>query len=93
MAITKKAFQAKLPARIAGLVFWSLVLVGLLTAVLALKDAAPNLTIENKNNVRILANEIEEVLEQRYVLPVNETSSGRIRHAVNNLRDRLGFGS
>ena len=66
-------FHAKLPARITGIVFWGLVFVGLLAAVVSLNEAGQKLTQHNKNNVMYLSHEIELVLEQHYAIPITRS--------------------
>lgn len=85
------AFQSKLPARITGLVFWGLVLIGLLAAVVALHGAGDDLVKQNKMNVENLGHRLEDVLEEKYAKPISKATSGRIRHAVISMQDEYGF--
>lgn len=85
------AFQSKLPARITGLVFWGLVLIGLLAAVIALQGAGDDLVKQNKMNVENLGHRLEDVLEEKYAKPISKATSGRIRHAVISMQDEYGF--
>ena len=86
-------FEEKLPARITGLVFWGLVFVGLLVAVIILRNTEAKLERANQVNTRVLAYEIEEVIEQHPRAPVVETASSRIRLRVNELKPLLNFHS
>lgn len=85
------AFQSKLPARITGLVFWGLVLIGLLAAVVALHGAGDDLVKQNKMNVENLGHRLEDVLEEKYAKPISKATSGRIRHAIISMQDEYGF--
>jgi diguanylate cyclase (GGDEF)-like protein/PAS domain S-box-containing protein len=84
-------FEVKLPARITGLVFWGLVFVGLLTAVIILQQAETDLVAENYEETLLLAYEIEEVVEQFSEAPVLERAAGRIRARIIEHLDDFGF--
>ena len=60
----QQEFQAKLPARISGVVFWGLILVGIVAAVVVLDGAESKLKQKHENNTQYLSYSIEEVLEQ-----------------------------
>ncbi len=84
-------FEVKLPARITGLVFWGLVFVGLLLAVVILSRAESDLAAENMEEAIIISYEIEEIVEQFSEPPVLEKAAGRIRSKVNEHMDEFGF--
>ncbi len=86
-------FQPKLPARITGIVFWGLVLVGLLVAVFLLENAESDLYETNKTNVRLLAYEIEESLEANPLPEVLGESNQQFIAKMNMLRNEMGFTS
>lgn len=87
----EQKFEVKLPARITGLVFWGLVFVGLLLAVIILQKAESDLVAESYQDTRIVAFEIEEIAEEFSESPVLEKASGRIRAKVLENLDEFGF--
>jgi diguanylate cyclase (GGDEF)-like protein/PAS domain S-box-containing protein len=91
MTGNEQKFEIKLPARITGLVFWGLVFVGLLTAVIVLQKAETDLVTENYEETLLLSYEIEEVVEQYSEPPVLERAAGRIRARIIEHIDNLGF--
>ncbi|PCJ84616.1 MAG: hypothetical protein COA54_13200 [Thiotrichaceae bacterium] len=86
-----KKFEVKLPTRITGLVFWGLVFIGLLVAVIILQKAETDLIIANENETLIIAYEVEEIVEQFAEAPVLEKASGRIRIKILEHMNDLGF--
>ncbi|MCK5262462.1 MAG: EAL domain-containing protein [Gammaproteobacteria bacterium] len=56
-------FQPKLPSRIAGIVFWVLVLISLIVAVYFLNKAENEIDISRKSNVYLLGHELEETIK------------------------------
>jgi len=91
MTGSAQKFEVKLPARITGLVFWGLVFVGLLTAVIVLQKAEKDLVNENYEETLLLSYEIEEVVEQYSEAPVLERAAGRIRARIIEHLDNFGF--
>lgn len=89
MKENERKFEVKLPARITGLVFWALIFVGLLIAVLILQQAEKRLINENHENALVLSYEIEEIVEEFSESPVLELAAGRIREKV--LQRMKGF--
>jgi len=89
----KQEFQARLPARISGLVFWGLVLIGLFSAVIVLGEIENELETKHRNSTQYLAYEIEEVLEKYYEAPIIQNNNGRVKLVINSLRDVMGFTS
>ena len=91
MPVEEQKFEVKLPARITGLVFWGLVFVGLLLAVIILQKAESDLIAESYRDARIIAFEIEEIAEEFSAPPVLEKASGRIRVNILKHLDKFGF--
>ena len=56
-------FEVKLPARITGLVFWGLLLLGLLVSVIILQQVETDLVASNQDESLIISYEIEEIVE------------------------------
>ena len=84
-------FEVKLPARITGLVFWGLVLIGLLAAVIILQQVKTDLTISNQEETLIISYKIEEIVEQFSEPPVLMRAEGRIRSKIGEHMDEFGF--
>ncbi len=85
-------FEVKLPARIAGLVFWGLAFVGILITIIVLQDAESDLLLENKNNTLIISYEIEEIAElYSNELPVLEHASGEIKAKITQHMEAFDF--
>jgi diguanylate cyclase (GGDEF)-like protein/PAS domain S-box-containing protein len=91
MQAEEQQFEVKLPARITGLVFWGLVFIGLLVAVIILQQAESELITENYEETLIISYEIEEILEQFSQPPVLERAAGRIRATISEHMDEYGF--
>jgi diguanylate cyclase (GGDEF)-like protein/PAS domain S-box-containing protein len=87
----EQKFEIKLPARITGLVFWGLVFVGLLVAVIILQKIETDLVADNYNETLIIAYEIEEIAEQFSEPPVLEHAAGRIRSKIIEHMDDFDF--
>ena len=77
-----RKFEVKLPSRITGLVFWALIFVGLLIAVLVLQQAEKKLINENHEDALVLSYEIEEIIEEFSESPVLELAASRIRAKI-----------
>ena len=86
-----RKFEPKLPARISGLVFWSLVIIGLLVAVIILRQAETDLVSENYQEALVLSYEIEEIAEEFSAPPVIEQASARIRAKVIERMESFDF--
>jgi hypothetical protein len=84
-------FEVKLPTRITGLVFWGLVFVGLLLAVLILHNAEQDLITENNKNTLLVSYKLEEIFEEYSDPPVLEKASGRLRDGILSNLDEFGF--
>ena len=84
-------FETKLPARITGLVFWGLVFIGLLLAVIILQREETNISAENLEESLIISYEVEEIVEQFSESPVLELAAGRIRAQILKHIDEFGF--
>lgn len=84
-------FEVKLPARIAGLVFWGLAFVGILLAMIVLQDAETKLLLQNKKDTLIISYEIEKIIELYSEAPVLESASDHIREKVVPYMEDFGF--
>ena len=72
--------SSSLPVKITGIVFWGMVLVGLLIAVIVVEDRQNELGARNANETKLLARELTEHIEEGH-LP-----SGQLKNPHNNLR-------
>ena len=93
MGDDNQKFQAKLPAKISGIVFWGLVFVGLLVAVFLLEKAESELYSIHKSNVRLIAYELEKVLEADASGGGLSQNNPRLKNTINQLRSEMGFTS
>ena len=84
-------FEVKLPARITGLVFWGLVLIGLFIAVIILQQVETDLVISNQKEALIISYEAEEIVEQFSESPVLKRAEGRIRSQISEHVTESGF--
>ena len=91
MSDNEEQFHLKLPARITGIVFWGLVFLGLLVAVVLLEKIESDLYIAQKNHARSLAMEIEEVLESGSVERLLAEKDSPLMQHIDQLRDEMGF--
>ncbi len=87
----EQKFEIKLPARITGLVFWGLVFVGLLFAVIFLQQAESDIIKKNTKNTRIIAYEVEGLVEIFPEAPVLEKTGARIRAKIIKYIDDFNF--
>ena len=87
----EQKFEVKLPARITGLVFWGLVFIGLLIAVIILQQAESDLVAESRRDTLIISYEIEEIAEEFSEPPVLQKASGRIRAKILEHIEEFGF--
>lgn len=87
----EQKFEVKLPARITGLVFWGLVFIGLLIAVIILQQAESDLIEESHRDTLIISYEIEEIAEEFSEPPVLQKASGRIRAKILEHIEEFGF--
>jgi diguanylate cyclase (GGDEF)-like protein len=83
MSVPEDKFEIKLPARITGLVFWGLVLIGLLVAVIYLQYVESNLAVQKRQESLVLAYDIESIAEQYSKMPVLLQAAGKIRSKIN----------
>jgi len=93
MENTTESFQARLPARITGIVFWGLVFVGLLISVFILADAENELYTTNKTNSQMVAYTLEGIVKKQAQSATLADSIARIKLRLNRLRDEMGFTS
>jgi len=84
-------FEVKLPARITGLVFWGLVFIGLLAAVIILQQVETDLVISNKKEALIISHETEEIVEQFSESPVLKRAEDKIRSKISEHMTEFGF--
>ncbi len=91
MTDERSTFHPKLPARITGIVFWGLVFLGLLIAVFLLEKTESELYGINKSNVRMLAMEIEEALENSGPGAVLQNQQARFLNKINQMRSEMEF--
>ncbi|MGB5276600.1 MAG: EAL domain-containing protein [Gammaproteobacteria bacterium] len=87
------AFQAKLPARITGIVFWGLVFIGLLISVFILEDAENELYAVNKTNSHMVAYALDGIVKKHTESAVLDNAAARIEQRLNRLRHEMGFTS
>ncbi|MFV9614736.1 MAG: EAL domain-containing protein [Gammaproteobacteria bacterium] len=81
----------KLPARITGLVFWGLLLLGLLVSVIILQQVETDLVASNQDESLIISYEIEEIVERFSKPPVLERAEGLIKSKVSEHMSEIGF--
>ena len=91
MVIDSQPFQPKLPARIAGIVFWVLVLIGSLVAVYLLHETEKEIEHNNIKNAQLLAYDLEGVLEQLDAAKNINEGKGRLNLRISRLRDVMGY--
>ena len=72
--------SSSLPVKITGIVFWGMVLVGLLIAVIVVEDRQNELGARNANETKLLARELTEHIEE------NHLPSGQLKSPHNGLR-------
>jgi len=87
----EQKFEVKLPARITGLVFWGLVFVGLLLAVIMLQQAESDLAAESYRDALIISYQIEEIAEEFPGPPVLEKASASFRAKILEHVGETGF--
>ena len=91
MSEEQEKFEVRLPARITGLVFWGLVFVGLLLAVIVLRQAESGIIQDNKKDAALIAYEIEEIIEQLDEIESLNSAAGRIRSVINRRLNETSF--
>ena len=87
-----ETLSSGLPVKIAGIVFWGMVLVGLLIAVIVLQGKETELGTRNANETRLLARELTEHLEENHLATaqLKNTASG-LPQVIETLRPSLHF--
>ena len=87
-------FQPKLPSRIAGIVFWVLVLISLIVAVYFLNKIEAETDINRKSNAYILAHEIDEIIElaAQNEQDVSQTKEV-LKYKISHYQEIMGFSS
>ena len=85
-------FQPKLPARIAGIVFWVLVLVSLVVAIFFLNKAETETDIKRESRTYLLAHELEMVInrENGAVESIDEVKK-KLNDRINSFQESMGF--
>ena len=92
MELLKTRFQPKLPARIAGIVFWVLVLISLVGAFYFLDKIENETTSDRNKSSYLLAHELEGVIEQAAdVNKVKEILTKRLDYFHEESRIRGGL--
>ena len=81
-----------LPVKITGIVFWGMVLVGLLIAVVVLKGRENELGARNFNEAKLLARELTEHIEEHHLASGGLSNSrSRLLGVIETLRPGLHF--
>ena len=82
-------FHPKLPARIAGIVFWVLVLISLIIAIHFINQAERETDIKRESNTYFLAHELEEIIKSAggYSGPVDKN----LTEKINLFQQSMGF--
>lgn len=83
--------QGGLPTQIAGIVFWGMVLIGLLAAAWVLREQEQELMSRDTSNALQLAQQIGEILEQNPTQPMIPSNRARLVALSDSLRESLGF--
>ena len=83
--------QGGLPTQIAGIVFWGMLLIGLLAAGLLLHGQEGELLARNTSNALQLSQKIGETLELHPATPLLQTNRVRLLQIAEPLRETLGF--
>ncbi|MHB1084191.1 MAG: EAL domain-containing protein [Thiobacillus sp.] len=88
----KHALSSGLPAKITGIVFWGMVLVGLLIAVVVLGGRENELGTRNANETNLLARELAEHLKENHFSPDQlKHANGDLQKVIERLRPVLHF--
>ena len=81
-----------LPVKIAGIVFWGMVLVGLLIAVIVLEGRESELGARNANETKLLTRELIEHVEESHLATGQlKSSRSRLMQVIETLRPGLHF--
>lgn len=91
MANNTEIFQARLPTRITGIVFWGLIFIGLLVAVFLLEHGEDDLYMLNKNAAHQLGWELESIIETQDEMPALKHAAARLKVKIDRARDDVGF--
>ena len=84
-------FQARLPIRITGIVFWGLIFIGLLVAVFILDQSENELYMRNKNAAHQLGWKLEGIIETQDAMPALEHATRRLKIEIDRERDDAGY--
>jgi len=91
MTDNSEIFQARLPIRITGIVFWGLIFIGLLVAVFMLEQSEHELYMHNKNAAHQLGWILEGIIETQDEMPALEHAASRLKIEIDRARDDAGF--
>ena len=87
-----ETLSSGLPVKITGIVFWGMVLVGLLIAVVVLEGRESELGARNANETRLLARELAEHIEEDHIAPGQlKGFHNSSRKVIETLRPGLHF--
>lgn len=86
-----KKFKMTLPIQITGMVFWGLLLVCSLLAVIVLQQLETDFISNNQEETLILSYEIEEIVEQYSMPPALNHAEDRIRGKIQERMNAFGF--
>jgi diguanylate cyclase (GGDEF)-like protein/PAS domain S-box-containing protein len=91
MTNNSEVFQARLPIRITGIVFWGLIFIGMLVAVFLLDQSENELYMRNKSAAQQLGWRLEGIIETQDEIPALEHASRRLKIEIDRARDDAGF--
>jgi diguanylate cyclase (GGDEF)-like protein/PAS domain S-box-containing protein len=91
MADNNDVFQARLPIRITGIVFWGLIFIGLLVAVFLLEQNENELYMRNKNAAHVLGWKLEGIIETQNDAPALEHAARRLKLEIDRERNDAGY--
>jgi diguanylate cyclase (GGDEF)-like protein/PAS domain S-box-containing protein len=80
-----------LPVKITGIVFWGMVLVGLLIAVIVLQGREHELVARNAEEAQLLARELAEHIEDNHLAGHLANARGSLQEVVDTLRPGMHF--
>ena len=86
-----KKFKMTLPIQITGMVFWGLLLVCSLLAVIVLQQLETDFVSSNQEETLILSYEIEEIVEQYSMPPALNHAEDKIREKIQERLNTFGF--
>ncbi|MDH5612279.1 MAG: EAL domain-containing protein [Gammaproteobacteria bacterium] len=90
MELNTIPFHPKLPARIAGIVFWVLVLISLIIAIHFINKAENEIYVKRETNTFLLAHDIDVLIDKVGGI---YSEHKRIEQRINYFREIMGFNS